>query len=142
MNATPAIIALALASLVPALPAATKPAVASETRIAALREAFRFAPIAAPRTELAAVADDVLVLDRLTITESVSRRALAEKIQRRWEADRLLEFSWDQGGLLFLGTFRGTTAEFGIWASLEERKLGITSARGLALRLDLVRMRW
>jgi hypothetical protein len=143
MKATSVIIALALAPLAAAAPDPAPPPVATtDARIAALKEAFRFAPIATPVAALPASSDDVLVLEQLTITESMSRRALAEQIRRRWEADRLQEFSWDQGGLLFLRKFGGTTAEFGIWISLEERRSGITSAKPVALRLELVRMRW
>jgi hypothetical protein len=142
MKATSVILALALASLASGAPDPTPPAAATDARIAALKEAFRFAPIATPVAALPASSDDVLVLEQLTITESMSRRALAEQIRRRWEADRLLEFSWDKGGLLFVRRFGGADAEFGVWVSLEERRSGITSAKPLALRLDLVRMRW
>lgn len=121
---------LALVVLHPAL--AEQAAVAHR---AALRESFRYDPVARPAAPAAVPAmeieEQVVVLERLTIVESITQRDLAKQIEQRWADEAGRQFSWQKGGVLVSQQIGKAQVEIGAWP---------LSATGI--RLELVRIRW
>lgn len=121
-------------------PAADQPPAAE--RLAALRSSFSFQPASLADAGPAAPADEAVVLEALTITESISRRDLAKSIQSRWAREAADKFSWGSGGLLFSRPFGRVNADIGLWTELGDRLTGLHASRELFLKVDLVRVRW
>ena len=65
----------------------------SANRIAALRDSFPYTPSAPIETTLVPSDEPLIVLDVLTITESMSRRALATQIEDRWAREKWEAFT-------------------------------------------------
>lgn len=134
--------ALCLGSLVLSASApAADPRPAAE-RLAALRSSFAFQPAPSADPAPAAAPDEAVVLEALTITESISRRDLAQSIQSRWAREAADKFSWAQGGLLFSRPFGRLNADLGLWTELGDRLTGLHASRELFLKVDVVRVRW
>jgi hypothetical protein len=115
---------------------------AAAERIAALHESFRPATIV--RTDVSAVGekDDVVTLERLTITESMSRRALAKQIEDRWAREADEKFTWKKGGLLSSRDFWKFQADTGLWVTLGEKVTGVNPSRELFIKVELLRIKW
>ena len=111
-------------------------------RIAALHESFRYLAIAPTDASLVDAQHPLVVLERLTVTESMSRRALSKQIEDRWALEADDEFNWNKGGLLKskqLGNFK---ADFGTWVTLGERTLGVNPSREIYVKVELLRLKW
>ncbi|MEO6003505.1 MAG: hypothetical protein ABIZ04_23075 [Opitutus sp.] len=120
---------------------------ASETATAAsgvtaLREAFRYAPSVPIETALVPTDEPVIVLENLTITESMSRRALARQIEDRWASERREAFTWTKGGHIGTHEFGKFQADTGAWVTLGDRTTGINPTRELFIKVEILRLRW
>ena len=117
---------------------ATVQADSRQARVESLKQSFHFDAAAVP-AEPANVADeDIVILDKITVTQSMSRRALAAQIESKWARDADEQFSWKKGGALF----RSQKVDAGVWVSLEENTVGANPAREIKLKVELLRIKW
>ncbi len=111
-------------------------------RIAALREAFRYAPVSPTAVPLLDQTEPAVVLERLTVVESMSRRALSAQIENRWARTADEAFAWKKGGLLGSKNLGKIQADFGAWVELGERITGANVSREIFVKIELLRLRW
>jgi hypothetical protein len=108
-----------------------------QARLDSLKESFRFQPVASEPVS-ATESDDVVVLENLTVVESISRRALHEQITAKWVRDSADRFSWKKGGALL----KSKKIDAGAWVSLEDREVGALPTREIKVKIELFRIKW
>jgi hypothetical protein len=109
-----------------------------QARIESLKQSFHFDAATAPSQPVSEADEDVVVLDKITVTESMARRTLAAGIERKWARDAAEQFSWKSGGALF----QSPKVDAGVWVSLEENVVGANPAREIKLKAELLRIKW
>jgi hypothetical protein len=117
---------------------ATADADSRQARIDSLKQSFHFDAATASAQPVNDTDEDVVVLDKITVTESMARRTLAARIESKWARDAADQFSWKTGGALF----RSSKVDAGVWVSLEENTVGVNSAREIKLKVELLRIKW
>ena len=112
------------------------------TGTVALHDSFHFAPLAPIDSTLLAATSPVVVLDTLTVTQSIWRRSLQQQIENTWANAEAEKFMWHKGGLLYSRKYGKLQADYGTWVELGDRTLGINPSREIFVKVDLIRLRW
>ena len=115
---------------------------ARSARIDALKESFRYQSIAAIEPATASPSEEVVVLEKLTITESMSQRTLQNQITAKWDREAEERFSWKKGGLLSSFRKGDLDIEAGAWISFEDKLVGANPTREIVLKVELLRFKW
>ena len=108
-----------------------------ETRGAALKETFRYQPAPATDAPPSESEDGVVVLEKLTVTDS-SQRTLAAQMAAKSAEQAKERFAWNKGGLLL----RSDRVDLGAWITLEDSVAGAVPTRDVKVKIELLRIRW
>jgi len=89
-----------------------------------------------------AKADDVIVLDRMTIVESQRRRDVEKAINERVAAIKKEQFMATKGGLLKTKQIGKVQMNLGLWPELFDSAPGKVGTQDIMLRVDILRLKW
>ena len=107
-------------------------------RVAALRESFKYQPVEAKKAALPSeTAADIVVLEKMTVTDS-SQRTLEAEMAAKAAKEAKDRFAWNKGGLLL----RSSRADVGAFVAVEDRVVGAVPTRELKVNVELLRIRW
>ena len=107
-------------------------------RAAALRESFKYEPVAASEAALPSEpTEDIVVLEKMTVTDS-SHRTLEVQMAAKAAAEAKERFAWNKGGLVL----RSGRTDVGAWITLEDKIVGAVPTREVKVKVELLRIRW
>ena len=113
-----------------------------ETRASALRDTFRFNPVPLVEEPATPFDDSIIVLESLTITESMAKRAVAAQVEARRAKELADAFAWTRGGLLSSSKLGHFQADKGVWIELGDRTSGAQASREIFIKVEMLRLRW